>query len=173
MPDNALATIIAKEEIRELVLLYSRGINRKDFDLLHSLYTSDATDNHGRTFFASIDAFIARLREAVPAQRCSGLYICNHLITVDGDRGEGEVYALSNHIMPDGKGGWVELRLRARYIDEYRKEGERWRFAARTLVFDHHTLEPVPAPEGEAPKPEDDPSYKLLKSRLFQPGPHA
>jgi hypothetical protein len=173
MSDDALATLIAKDEIRELVLLYSRGINRKDFDLLRSLYTDDATDNHGATMFKSIDEFIVRLRLGVPKQRHSGLYICNHLIAVNGDRAEGEVYALSNHIMPDDKGGWVELRLRARYVDEYRKERGRWLFANRTLIFDHHALVPVPAPEGDAPKPEDDQSYKLLKSRVFQLGARA
>jgi hypothetical protein len=166
-PDPVAA---AKDEIRELVLLYSRGINRKDYDLLQSLYTADATDDHGRSYFATVPAFIARLREVLPAQRCSGLFVCNHLISVEGDSGEGEVYALSYHSLPDGAGGWAEHKMRVRYIDKYRKEGGRWHFSSRKLVIDHYVRQPTTAPEEEPQIPENDPSYQLLSSRIFHPG---
>lgn len=171
MPIDTLATVSAKEEIRELVLLYSRGINRKDYELLQSLYTADATDSHGRSYFPTVKAFISRLREVLPAQRCSSLFVCNHLITVSGDLGEGEVYALSYHFLPDGAGSWTEHQMRLRYVDRYRKEAGRWRFASRRLVIDHHASRPVSAPEGEPQRSADDPSYEILTSRLFHPGP--
>jgi SnoaL-like domain len=173
MPSDKIAMITAREEIRELVLLYSRGINRKDFDLLQSLYTADATDSHGRSYYPTVEAFISRLREVLPTQRCSSLFVCNHLITVDGDMGKGEVYAASYHLLPDGAGGWTEHQMRLRYIDTYRNEGAGWRFASRTLVIDSHGVQPVPTPEGEQAKYEDDPSYGILTSRLFHRGPRA
>ena len=171
MPGDTLATMVAKDRIRELVLLYSRGINRKDFDLLESLYTADATDSHGRSFYSSIKVFVSRLREVLPVQRGSSLFVCNHLIAVNGDLGEGEVYALSYHFLPDDSGGWTEHQMRLRYIDKYRQEDGSWLFASRVLVIDHHATRPVPAPEPA--KAGDDPSYDILEDRLFRAGRRA
>ena len=47
MDQDALVTLIAKDEIRELAQLYSRGVDRKDPALLRDLYTRDGTDFHG------------------------------------------------------------------------------------------------------------------------------
>ncbi len=171
-PDqDALARLIAKEEIRELVLLYSRGVDRKDMELLRTLYAKDATDTHGDRFDGSAEDYIAFLERGLPHLRYSGHHVCNHLISVDGEEGEGEVYALAYHVYPDGKGGMVENLIGVRYVDRYRKEAGRWLFASRLVVFDFETIHPVPAPDGPAPVASEDASYTTLASRLFARGP--
>ena len=107
----------------------------------------------------------------MPYMRYSGHHICNHLVSVDGDEGEGEVYALAYHIIPDGKGGYMEDLQGVRYVDRYRKEEGRWRFAQRVVEFDFRTQRPIPTPEGPAPVPTEDASYATLSSRLFARGP--
>jgi len=170
---KALATLIAKEEIRELALLYCRGVDRKDIELLKTLYARDATDHHGRHFSGTACEYMSFLEKAFPHMRYSGHHICNHLISVDGDQGEGEVYALAYHLIPDGKGGFAEDFAAVRYIDRYRKENGRWLFASRVVSFDLRSVRPVPTPEGTAPSPAEDPSYTTLSSRLFARGPRA
>jgi SnoaL-like domain len=128
--DKTLSVLIAKEAIRELVLLYSRSIDRKDVVLLRTLYTKDATDTHGDTYDGSAEGYCTFIERSLPHLLYSGHHICNHLISVNGEEGEGEVYAICYHIFSDGKGGWVEDPLCARYIDRYRREGGRWRAAA-------------------------------------------
>ena len=169
---NALAMLIAKEQIRELAMLYSRGVDRKDAALLRTLYTKDATDTHGNTFDGPAEAYVQFLERAFPHMRYSGHHICNHLISVDGDQGEGEVYAIAWHVIPDGKDGWIEDLMCVRYVDRYRREDGRWRFAQRVVTYDLRSQRPLATP-GIPPTPADDPTFTVLKSRLFARGPRA
>lgn len=170
---NAIATLIAKDEIRELALLYSRGVDRKDGALLRTLYTHDATDTHGDTFDGSASDYVDFLERAFPYIAYSGHHICNHLISVNGDIGDGEVYAIAYHVIPDGKGGWMEDLMGVRYIDNYRKEADgRWRFSKRVVTYDMRNRRSIAAPELNK-TPDTDPSYQELKSRLFARGERA
>jgi ketosteroid isomerase-like protein len=167
---DALATLTAKAEIRELALLYSRGVDRKDIALLRDLYTADATDTHGDTFDGPAAEYCDFLERSMPHMAMSAHNVCNHLIHVDGDEGEGEVYAIAWHIIPDGRGGFVhDVRL-VRYIDRYRREADgRWRFAKRVVSYDGKLA--LPADDQKpAASPSEDPSYTELVSRLFTRG---
>jgi hypothetical protein len=166
---KAVATLIAKDEIRELAMLYSRGVDRKDIELLRSLYAADATDHHGSHYNGDANGYLRFLERSLPHMRYGGHHICNHLISVDGDHAEGEVYALAYHLIPDGKGGVLEDLAAVRYVDRYRKENGRWLFAQRVVSFDMRRVRPTATPEAAA-LPEQDPSYTTLTSRLFARG---
>lgn len=168
--EKLLTRLLAKEEIRELALLYSRGVDRKDAALLRDLYTQDATDTHGDTYDGDANGYVDFLEQAFKHLPYSGHHICNHLISVDGDEAEGEVYALAYHIFSDGKGGQIEDFMCVRYLDHYRKCNDgRWRFARRVVSYDLRKQGPVEArlPDG------DDPGLHLLTQRLFSPGARA
>lgn len=168
--ETILADLIAKEEIRELALLYSRGVDRKDPALLRDLYTEDATDTHGDTYDGDASGYVDFLEQAFSYLSYSGHHICNHLIAVDGDRAEGEVYALAYHIFPDGEGGQIEDFMCVRYLDHYRRcEDGRWRFSRRVVSYDLRKQGPVQASLAEG----DDPGLQLLTRRLFARGPRA
>jgi hypothetical protein len=167
-----LDVLLARDAIRELALLYSRGVDRKDIELLKTLYTEDATDDHGSHFNGPADAYIRFLERSLPGMLAGGHFVCNHLIAVDGDTAEGEVYALAHHIIPDGKGGTVQDVAGVRYVDRYRKQDGRWLFASRVVRFDFRDARPY-AWVGPAPNPADDPSYTGLIGRLFARGPRA
>ena len=162
-----LAHLADKEAIRELALLYSRGVDRKDAALLRTLYTEDATDTHGDTFDGPAGAYVDFLESAFPYMRYSGHHVCNHLISIDGDIGEGEIYALAYHLIPDGDGGWQEDFMCVRYIDHYRRCTDgRWRFAKRVVTYDLRSRRPYIEPDGEAGA-LPDPSYAELSAPLF------
>lgn len=171
---DPLRTLIDKDQIRELGMLYSRAVDRKDIALLRTLYTDDATDTHGDSFDGSAADYCDFIARSVVHMPYSGHHICNHLITVDGDEAEGEIYAIACHAIPDRAGGWLEDIRWVRYIDRYRREADgRWRFAKRIVTYDHrsvHALDAVPASPGDG---SGDPSYAALTSRLFARGVRA
>lgn len=168
-PDTGarLAELLAKAEIRELVLLYSRGVDRKDVELLRSLYTSNGTDTHGSLFDGDAQQYVDFLERSFPSITIGAHYVCNHLIAVDGDEAEGEVYALGYHVLPDGDGGVVESFVGVRYLDHYRVEDGRWRFASRRVVFDLESTRPMDRAATPPPDPAGDASYEILRLPLF------
>jgi hypothetical protein len=168
---SALDVLLAKDQIRELVMLYSRGVDRQDAALLRTLYTKDGTDTHGDTFDGVAEDYVKFLEGAFPHMRYSGHHVCNHLISVHGEEGEGEVYALAYHIIPDRQGGWLEDFMAVRYIDRYRKEDGHWRFAKRVVTYDMRSTRPLAATPAQSPA--TDPSYATLISRVFARGPRA
>jgi hypothetical protein len=171
MDQQALSDLIAKDEIRDLVHLYSRGVDRKDIPLLRTLYAEGGTDHHGDHFSGTAEDYIEFLAEGLPHMHVSNHCVCNHLIAVNGDEGDGEVYAIAYHLYPDGKGGTIEDIAVVRYNDHYIKEEGRWKFASRVVVFDQRSKRQVEAPEPALPV-EDDPSHKL-SSRIFARGARA
>lgn len=170
---NALAILVAKDEIRTLVLLYSRAIDRKDIDLLRDLYTPDATDSHGDTYDGGQQGYCDFIEKSFPYMPYSGHHACNHLIDVDVEDGTGcgEVYALAYHLILDGQGGQLEDLMAVRYIDNYRRcDDGKWRFAKRVVTYDMKIRRPLAGPTVEFPDFINDPSYGELGMRLFGRG---
>lgn len=168
--ENALQQMIDKDAIRELVLLYSRAVDRKDVALLRDLYTEDATDSHGDSFDGPADAYCDFIEKSLPYMPYSGHHVCNHLISVDGDEANGEVYALAYHVIPTREGGQEEDFMAVRYIDNYRRCGDgKWRFAKRVVTYDFKLRRPFDG-GGLLGMGEKDPSYEVCGQRLFQRG---
>ena len=173
MPTDRLQELLDKEDIRTLVLLYSRAVDRKDPALLRDLYTSDATDTHGDTFDGPAAAYCDFIEKSLPYMPYSGHHACNHLIEVNSTAGTacGEVYALAYHIIPDANGGQQEDLMAVRYIDNYRRCADsKWRFAKRTVTYDMKIRRPYERGDMVMPDVLADPRYGDLAMRLFQRG---
>lgn len=173
MDQAAIRTLIDKDAIRDLVLLYSRAIDRQDIELLRDLYTPDATDTHGDSFDGAAEDYCAFIAQAFPHMPYSGHHVCNHLIGLDGDRASGEVYALAWHLIP-GRGSTPEEDFMAvRYIDDYRRcEDGRWRFSRRVVTYDFKLRRPFTG-GGALGMASADPSYALCEHPLFARGARA
>lgn len=153
--------------LHDLVMRYCRGVDRRDFTLVRSLYWDDAVDRHGAMFEGSPDAFVAWLPTAMAGFELTVHRITNSLFVVDGDEAEGEHYAIAYHRTPPPERH--ELIVGGRYLDRYRCRGGQWKFAERSLVFDHGEARAVDeagfaqlgadAPHGTADR--TDPSWSL------------
>jgi ketosteroid isomerase-like protein len=169
--ETALQALLDKDAIRELVLLYSRAIDRQDIALLRDLYTEDATDTHGDSFDGPAEGYCQFIEGSFPYMPYSGHHVCNHLIAVDGDEGSGEVYALAYHLIPGRDGGREEDFMAVRYIDNYRRCADgRWRFSKRVVTYDFKLRRPFDG-GGLLGLGERDPSYEVCTLPLFARGP--
>lgn len=167
---NAVQVLLDKDAIRDLVLLYSRAIDRQDIELLRDLYTDDATDTHGDSFDGNAEDYCEFIAGAFPHMPYSGHHVCNHLIAVDGDEAGGEVYALAWHLVPGRDGGRQEDFMAVRYIDNYRRCPDgKWRFSKRVVTYDFKLRRPFDG-GGLLGQGAMDPSYAINANALFARG---
>jgi hypothetical protein len=169
--------LIDKDAIRDLVLRYSRGVDRQDFALLRSLYTQDAVeDNHAGLFTGSAEAYVDWLESSLPRVAMTTHAVQNHLIVVEDEiHAQGEVYVLAYHRLPAEGGGWFDQIHGSRYLDHYEKRNGRWLFARRSVAIDwkrrgpsswdsdHLDVLGMPLGTHDAA----DPSYHILENMHF------
>lgn len=139
--EQGLRALINKQAISELVLLYSRAVDRRDFALLSTLYTKDGTDDHGHLYCGDASGYVAWLEEAMQNAEMTYHAVNNHLIAfTDENTAEGEVYVTASHRFRDNQYGMVEYVAGFRYLDQYRREQGQWRFAHRKLIHDWYRI---------------------------------
>lgn len=141
--NDALQDLLARDAIRDLVLRYSRAVDRRDFDSLRPLYCDNAIDDHGAMFNGSATEFINWLPSMAASMKVLSHQVLNHLIAVRGDNAEGEVYTIAYHLTVDEQ----EIVIGGRYLDRYRRDDGVWRFAARKIVLDWHQQGAPAAPD--------------------------
>jgi ketosteroid isomerase-like protein len=173
--EPAVAELLAKQAITELVWSYSRAVDRHDFALLRTLYTEDGTDDHGGIYSGTATGFVDWLEQAMALVDTSHA-VHNHMIAVAGDTAEGEAYVTAYNRIPDSHGGWNEFIQGLRYVDRYRRTDGRWQFSARTVIVDWAQHGPAlwdfehPLLKGKKPAVggAGDASYGLLGNGLFR-----
>lgn len=130
--------LVAKQEIHDVLIRYTRGIDRMDRDLVRSCYHPDAHDDHG-PFKGSVDEFLDWVEQALSYFSSTMHFIGNQLIDVevDGDVAHAESYCVAYHrraATNDEPGH--DLVMGLRYVDRLEKRLGEWRIADRLCVFD-------------------------------------
>lgn len=136
-PEAALNAALARAEIHDLCMAYSRGVDRADKALLRSIFSEDSSVITG-----VVNASGAEFAETICAFVTSEVDMCfhsvaNEWIEVRGDEAVGEHYALA-HMVKDGQ----DVMTGGRYLDRYVKHGGKWLIRNRTFVSDWNTTHP-------------------------------
>ncbi|MEM9706909.1 MAG: nuclear transport factor 2 family protein [Pseudomonadota bacterium] len=137
-----VARLAAKDEIRDLVLRYCRAIDRRNFDALPPLFSVDALDDHGAYYQGPAAGFIEALPEIMAPMKVTSHQVFNHLIALEGDHAEGEVYVQAFHHYDDENGDPIDATVGGRYLDKYCREEGVWRFCHRKIVLDWNAIGP-------------------------------
>ena len=128
-----LEEMSAKQEIRDLLLTYCRGIDRCEIELVKRAFWEDAYDNHG-AFAAPAWQFAADIIESKLTKTTWTTHsVTNHLVELEGERAFSEaiIFAYQKSDESDD----IQM-LAGRYVDRWERRGGEWRIAYRNLVHD-------------------------------------
>lgn len=147
--------MLARDEIREVLAAYARGVDRGDGPLLKSCYHPDAIEEHGGTYTGNAHVYVDG---AVPRiQRLGGAM--QHLLGTSHIELDGDIAYVETYV-------WTFLRLRVeerdldtftggRLVDRFQRRNGVWKIAHRRTVFDWN---------------RDTPSHEGWVGGMFQPG---
>jgi hypothetical protein len=144
--------------IKEAILRWCRGVDRKDWDLVRTAFHPDAYDDHGM-YKGDVEGLINWLVGRHPSIAFSMHSLCNVLIEFDGeDKALAESYVVAyQQYLPateadkfalvaalgeelGARAGPVTVMMPARYVDEFERRDGAWKISRRTTVFESRYL---------------------------------
>jgi hypothetical protein len=142
MSDSAalLQELVDRQAIHDVLMSYSRGVDRLDRELILSVYHSDATDDHG-VFIGGPTEFAdwvigMHTRLHLSHQHCQ----FNSTIDLDGDVAHAETYYM---FIGMNRSGEPLAMSGGRYLDRFERRDGRWAIAARVCLRDWAPLKQV------------------------------
>lgn len=164
MTTYSLQELSDREEIRSVLALYCRAVNRLDRELLRSLYHPDATDDH-LAVNGLVDDFIDWALGVLSAASFSMHSVGTVIIELHGDVAYAESYYESERGEPaeDGVDGEYLVMSGGRYVDRFeRRDDGPWRIAKRMLMVEwiRRDLVPIAAGLRRGPRNRNDPAYQ-------------
>ena len=139
---NALQALLDKQAITEVLMRYSRAIDRKDPQLLRAIYWPEATDDHliYEGDIPGLVAFCMEFTAGMPTHHFLG----NVLIELaDDSNAYSETYYQAYHNIDGEGGGKEDFTLLGRYLDHFQKRNGEWKMLHRTVAIDAYTRVPA------------------------------
>ena len=131
-----------KDEIRDVLYTYCRGIDRLDEALVRSVYHPGASDDHG-PFSGTAEEFAAWVIPVLQRDFSATMHtLGNILIELDGDAAHVESYFHAYHRVPRPAGD-RDLLVGGRYLDRFERRAGVWKISARTVVLEWSRSEPA------------------------------
>jgi hypothetical protein len=124
-----LRDVADRDEIRQALMRYCRGVDRGDEDLINSAFHPGAIDDHGQPRPAT------ELARSVAQGYHSQLmhFTGNVLIELDGDTASVESYFISYSPHEDGAVTYTRTRA-GRYLDRFERRDGEWKIVYRLVV---------------------------------------
>jgi len=132
-PRLSLDEISDRIQIDDLLIRYTVAIDKKDWDLLDTVYTPDAkidyTESGGiKGEYPEVRAWLAK---ALAPFTMTQHLISNSVIELDGDAARGRTMVFNPMGTDDGNGGLKIFYVGAWYVDKLVRTSEGWRIAER------------------------------------------
>jgi len=148
MSDKLIRELLVKQEIRDVLCRYCRGLDRNDKEMAYSVWHADATANYYDIYQGTGRGFIDWVWVAHEALERHSHQITNVLAQVDGDKAVSEAYVtVAAWTKPSDDGKQIEIIGRGRYLDRWSFRDNKWAIDHREYVSDMQTMsEPTKGP---------------------------
>jgi hypothetical protein len=160
-----LQLLVDKDEIRDVVYRYCRGVDRGDGPLLSSVYHADAFDDHAGMTFTGETVGEGLTGAMLELMTMTSHHITTLLIEVEGDRAGSEAYYIGIH-RPHAGSADVRMMSCGRYLDTLERRDGSWRILQRLVAVDMCRTFAIDDEVDFGPwlarRDHDDPSYAVL-----------
>ena len=137
-----LENTIAELAIRRKLMIYARGIDRLDPDLVRSAFHPDAVLVYGQP--GTVDSFVENMSKGLTTYSLTQHFIGNVIIDVSGNTARSEAYCLARHRNPAQNGkAENDFLWGGRYVDKFEKRDGEWAITHRTCVHDYTRFDDV------------------------------
>ena len=133
--DSVLQELVDKAAIRELMMKYARGIDRRDLDLIASGFTPDAHTNYRDGEQQGLEEIVSCLRTGTSRFDRSTHFMGDQEIQISGDTADVETYAIDYLLYPI-EGKQYQSIGGLRYQDKMVRRDGRWLVQHRSLLID-------------------------------------
>lgn len=136
-----LDELVAERAIRRVLQIYCHAVDRRDLELVQSIYHEGAVENHVHYEGDALDfgPYI------FPSLADRGFRLGNHhvtgiLVDIDGDfaKSESYFYSIARRLVDpqDETGDSVLAVLSGRYLDRFEQRGGAWKIVDRKVAID-------------------------------------
>jgi hypothetical protein len=138
--------VVREAEIRRVLTLYCRAVDRCDAELLSTVFHEDATVDYG-IFKGSAKEFIDFIIPMLESYYSVTSHCIHNFLAEPGEAGGPvfcETYAVVHDTRLDAAGTrWFE-QLGCRYADTFEQRDGQWRISHRVVVLDWNVATPAP-----------------------------
>lgn len=133
MGDERLGMVVDRLEIGDLLTRYTIALDTREWDLLDTVFTPDATIDYTssqgiRGPFPEVKRWLV---EALGNFTAYQHVLGNSQVVLDGDRGTGRTYFFNPNSLPGPAGKPSMLYVGGFYVDRFVRTAEGWRIEER------------------------------------------
>jgi hypothetical protein len=130
--EKTLRCLADRQAIMDCAVAFSRGVNRRDRELLRSVFHPDAVDDHG-FFVGNRDDFLDWIDTVYEKITVTQHFVTNQTVEIDGDTAHAETYWIVANVYQ----GSISVVLRGgRYIDRLERREGVWAIVNRVCLIE-------------------------------------
>ena len=157
LSQEQLRVLHARDEIRQVLAIYCRAVDRMDRELAASIWHPDARLEYVGVYEGDASGFLDWLWPVHESMEMHSHQVAQSIIEVEGETARSETYVTATlWTSPADDGSQTEVVSRGRYLDHWALHAGRWCIRERLHLADMQTFRPLAAHHRDAGVSRDE-----------------